>query len=102
MTKADFEKLTIEVQNGNNQALAPLQDYQAPCIRMLCIKSANKCTADEAYDIYMSLLFSDDRTLNAGKVRGHIHYALGELYRDSYRDFSYAAAHFDTRFIDHL
>ena len=51
---------------------------------------------DEAYDIYMSLLFTDDRTLNASQVRGHIHYALGELYRDAYKDFSYAAAHFDT------
>ncbi len=51
---------------------------------------------DEAFDVYDSLLFTDDRTLNANNVRGHIHYALGELYRDAYNDFSYAAAHFDT------
>ena len=49
-----------------------------------------------AYNTYESLLFTDDRTLNAGQVRGHIHYALGELYRDNFIDFSYAAAHFDT------
>lgn len=52
--------------------------------------------ADEAYDVYDSLLFTDDRTLNAGAIRGHIHYALGELYRDAYNDYSFAAAHFDT------
>ena len=51
---------------------------------------------DQAYDLYQSLLFTDDRTMNAGTVRGHLHYALGELYRDAYVDFSYAAAHFDT------
>ncbi len=51
---------------------------------------------DQAYDIYHSLLFSEDRTLNASAVRGQIHYALGELYRDAFVDFSYAAAHFDT------
>ncbi|MFK7848773.1 MAG: tetratricopeptide repeat protein [Rhodothermales bacterium] len=51
---------------------------------------------DQAYDIYHSLLFSEDRTLNASAVKGHIHYAMGELYRDDFVDFSYAAAHFDT------
>lgn len=51
---------------------------------------------DAAYDTYHSLLFTDDRTLNAGKVRGHIHYAMGELYRDNFVDYNYAAAHFDT------
>ncbi|MEM8485861.1 MAG: tetratricopeptide repeat protein [Bacteroidota bacterium] len=51
---------------------------------------------EEAYDVYDALLFTDDRTLNASTMRGPIHYALGELYRDSYSDFSYAAAHFDT------
>ena len=51
---------------------------------------------EEAYDVYDTLLFTDDRTLNAGTMRGPIHYALGELYRDAYSDFSYAAAHFDT------
>ena len=51
---------------------------------------------EEAYDVYDSLLFTDDRTLNASNMRGQIHYALGELHRDAYNDFSYAAAHFDT------
>ena len=52
--------------------------------------------ANEAFDTYDALLFSDDRTLNANSVRGHVHYAIGELYRDNYVDFVYAAAHFDT------
>ena len=51
---------------------------------------------DAAYDVYHDLLFTDDRTLNASQVRGQIHYALGELYRDAFVDFSYASAHFDT------
>ena len=52
--------------------------------------------ADRAYDTYHALLFSDDRTLNAASIRGQVHYALGELYRDHYVDFVYASAHFDT------
>ena len=51
---------------------------------------------DRAFNTYDELLFSDDRTLNASTVRGHVHYALGELYRDFDSDFVYAAAHFDT------
>lgn len=51
---------------------------------------------EDAFEVYDELLFTDDRTLNASTMRGQIHYALGELYRDTYSDFSYAAAHFDT------
>lgn len=32
----------------------------------------------------------------SGEVRGRTHHALGVLYRDAYRDFEQAAAHFDT------
>ena len=52
--------------------------------------------SDIAFDTYDALLYNDDQTLNISKVRGHIHYALGELIRDDYIDFPYAAAHFDT------
>ena len=51
---------------------------------------------DLAFDTYDDLLYNDDPTLNISKVRGHIHYGLGELIRDEYVDFPYAAAHFDT------
>ncbi len=52
--------------------------------------------SDQAYTTYYDLLYNDDRTLNINEVRGRIHYALGELNRDVYIDFPYAAAHFDT------
>ena len=52
--------------------------------------------SDLAFDTYDALLYNDDQTLNISKVKGHIHYALGELIRDDYIDFTYAAAHFDT------
>ena len=52
--------------------------------------------ADRAYNTYDALLFPDDQTMNTSRVRGPVHYALGELYRDDYFDFSFAAAHFDT------
>ncbi len=52
--------------------------------------------ANQAYDIYDGLLYSEDRTLNTNTIKGKIHYAIGELYRDVYVDFNYAAAHFDT------
>lgn len=51
---------------------------------------------DRAFDTYDALLFPDDPTMNTSRVRGPVHYALGELYRDNYLDFSFAAAHFDT------
>jgi len=51
---------------------------------------------DLAFDTYDELLYNDDPTLNISKVRGHIHYGLGELIRDEYVDFPYASAHFDT------
>ncbi|MEZ4699667.1 MAG: tetratricopeptide repeat protein [Rhodothermales bacterium] len=51
---------------------------------------------DQAYTVFEGLLYSDDRTLNANAIKGKIHYAMGELYRDVYVDYNYAAAHFDT------
>ncbi len=54
---------------------------------------------DEALFIFDELLY-DPLSLppgaSLGDLRGRIHYALGELYRDIDRDFLMAAAHFDT------
>lgn len=52
----------------------------------------------ESFDIYNTLLYDQISTGQAGAatLKGRIHYALGELYRDVDRDFVMAAAHFDT------
>ncbi len=49
---------------------------------------------DAALDIYDELLY--DQTAGGRQLRGPIHYTLGIFYRDTYSDFPYAAAHFDT------
>lgn len=49
---------------------------------------------DDAFVIYDDLLYFEEG--NISTVRGRLHYALGELYRDAYRDFVLASAHFDT------
>ena len=55
--------------------------------------------ADEAVLTFDELLY-DPLSLppgaSIGELRGRIHYALAELYRDVDRDFLMAAAHFDT------
>ncbi len=48
----------------------------------------------DTLDIYDELLY--DPLAAGAQVRGHIHYALGEYYRDAVIDFPYAAAHFDS------
>ncbi|MFO7314075.1 tetratricopeptide repeat protein [Rhodothermus marinus] len=49
---------------------------------------------EEARTLYHRLLYESDADIN--RVRGRIHYALGELYRDVFQDYLAAAAHFDT------
>jgi len=49
---------------------------------------------EEARTLYHQLLYESDADIN--RVRGRIHYALGELYRDVFQDYLAAAAHFDT------
>ena len=51
---------------------------------------------DEAFDMYDELLTVPEIISGATKVKGRVHYALGELYRDIDRNFVMAAAHFDT------
>jgi TolA-binding protein len=52
--------------------------------------------ADEAYNLYHDLLYDERQMSNVGTLKGRIHYALGELYRDVDKDYVMAAAHFDT------
>jgi tetratricopeptide (TPR) repeat protein len=54
---------------------------------------------DEAFNIYDELLYdplSIPSGSSSGNLKGKIHYALGELYRDIDRNYVMAAAHFDT------
>lgn len=50
--------------------------------------------AAAALDEYWELLYDSDA--NISQVAGKTYYALGELYRDLYVDFEFAAAYFDT------
>lgn len=50
--------------------------------------------ADDALALYDEILYDADA--NIANLRGHVHYALGELFRDQYEDFVLAAAYFDT------
>ena len=49
---------------------------------------------DDAFYVYDELLYDADG--DVATVRPRVHYALAELYRDAYRDFLTASAHFDT------
>ncbi len=49
---------------------------------------------DEAWALYQELLYGEEPAPQA--IRGEIHYRLAELYRDVYRDYRLAAAHYDT------
>jgi TolA-binding protein len=53
---------------------------------------------DEAFRVYDDLLYEENPTpgVNVGAVRGRVHYALAELYRDQYKDYLLASVHFDT------
>ncbi len=50
--------------------------------------------ADEAFLTFDEVLYGSDANISA--IRGPVHYALAELYRDVYHDYVFAAAHFDT------
>lgn len=52
--------------------------------------------SDEAWQVYDELLYDPLYTALVNDLRGRIHYALGELYRDLDKNFVRAAAHFDT------
>ena len=48
----------------------------------------------DAEALYHEILYDSEAQIN--DLRGRVHYALGELYRDAYLDFEMASAHFDT------
>ena len=48
----------------------------------------------DAEALYHEILYDSEGQIN--DLRGRVHYALGELYRDAYLDFELASAHFDT------
>lgn len=50
----------------------------------------------EAAELLRGLLYRPEAHLRVDRVRGHIHYRLGEIYRQHLDDFARAAAHFDT------
>ena len=50
--------------------------------------------ADAAFNTYFDLLYESDA--NTSDIAGKTYYALGTLHRDLYRDYSLAAAYFDT------
>jgi len=49
---------------------------------------------DRAQQTLRQMLYGDEPP--SGSSRGRLHYNLAQLYRDAYKDFSQAAAHFDT------
>lgn len=51
--------------------------------------------ADDALALYDEILY-DAEGGGAANLRGRVHYAVAELFRDVYRDFPLAAAYFDT------
>lgn len=50
----------------------------------------------EARNLLRDLLYDPDPAVQAGALRGQIHYRLAEVYRDGLRDYVRAAAHYDT------
>ncbi|MDQ7040880.1 MAG: tetratricopeptide repeat protein [Rhodothermus sp.] len=49
---------------------------------------------EEARTLYNRLLYESDADIS--RIRGRIHYALGQLYREGFQDYLAAAAYFDT------
>lgn len=50
----------------------------------------------DALALYREILYDRDPTIRIDRVRGHLHYYLGELYRVHMDDYRRAAVHFDT------
>ena len=66
--------------------------YELAYLRAQIYKRQHR--ADEALALYDEILYDADG--NIANLRGRVHYALGELFRDEYRDYLYAAVYFDT------
>ncbi|MEX0821028.1 MAG: tetratricopeptide repeat protein [Rhodothermales bacterium] len=50
--------------------------------------------AEDARSMYREILY--DPEAQVGDLRGRLHYALAELYRDEFQDYTVASAHFDS------
>ncbi len=57
---------------------------------------ANAGEPGQARDLMRRLLYENDPNLRVDRVRGHLHYHLGAVYRDHLGNYPRAAAHFDT------
>jgi cellulose synthase operon protein C len=51
---------------------------------------------EQARQLLYQLLYEPEATMRIDRVRGQIHYRLGEIFRDGLENFPRAAAHFDT------
>ncbi len=51
---------------------------------------------DRARETLQTALYGDRESRRGASAEGRLHYDLAVLYRDAYKDFSRAAAHFDT------
>ncbi len=77
----------MERDDKNFERLAALQ-----VLRGRLLDEADR--TEEAQTLLRDVLYGEPPAQST--VRGRAHYAMGELYRDAYEDFSRAAAHFDT------
>lgn len=77
----------MERDDKNFERLAALQ-----VLRGRLLDAAGR--SDDAQTLLRDVLYGEPPAQST--VRGRAHYAMGELYRDAYKNFSRAAAHFDT------
>ena len=86
--EAAIEELRdMERDDKNFERLAALQ-----VLRGRLLDEAGR--PEEAQGLLRDVLYGEPPAQST--VRGRAHYAMGELYRDAYENFSRAAAHFDT------
>lgn len=68
MTKADFEHLVTQLQQGNNQPLKQLQAYQQDVIGMLRNRSKGSCALHDAEDIFIDGVMAFRQNVLQGKA----------------------------------
>ena len=87
-TDAALEALRRMERDGKNYEFRNEIRY----VRGLILQAADRPA--EALAVYDDVLYGNDGEV--ASLKGRLHYALGELYRDVYQDYFFAAAHFDT------
>ncbi len=93
-THLDPERALVEVRKMERDDKNFTSLSELRYLRARILQSVGR--DDESYDIYYELLYDPVTSLTVGKVKGRIHYALGEMYRDIDHDYVMAAAYFDT------